>query len=252
MTKKLPSIVLIDDEACARDNLKKLLATLQITSIVAEAASAIEGITVIKKYHPELVFLDVEMPQKNGFDMLRELSTYPYHPVIIFVTAYTQYAIEAIKNAAFDYLLKPVDLQELDKAMYRYSQQLLLPQTMQNKINLLTETLANYKKLSFNVRSGTLFIDPEEILYCRAEGNYTSIFLTCKRVELITCQLGILFDSLSKDNFLRVGRSWIINQRRLVRINRIKRLLYFNDINSVVELQLSSSIIHEVTRKTST
>jgi two-component system LytT family response regulator len=243
------SVILVDDEAPARDYLKSLLSAFSSVSIVAEATSANEGIAAIQKYQPDLVFLDVEMPCRSGFDMLHDLDKQAFHPVIIFVTAYEQYAIEAIKHAAFDYLLKPVDPAELEKALLRYQQQILLPQSTQEKINKLFQTLTYHHKLSFNVRSGTLFIDPEKILYCKADGNYTSFVLTGNHEELITCQIGILFNRLPADSFLRVGRSLIVNRKRLNRISRTRQAIVFEDNGSFVELKLSSRLIREISRE---
>ncbi|MBN1413897.1 MAG: response regulator [Bacteroidales bacterium] len=245
------STIIVDDEAPARDYLKSLLSVYDHISIVAEAASAEEGIDAIQKYHPDIVFLDVEMPKCNGFDMLHDLDKQAFHPVIIFVTAYEQYAIEAIKHAAFDYLLKPVDPVELKKALGRFSKKVNETKSMHEKVNLLFQTLTDHHKLSFNVRSGTIFIDPKHILYCKADGNYTSIILTDNRSEMVTCQIGTLINRLPADVFLRIGRSLIINRERIERINRAKKIVHFDDNGSVIELKLSSRLIYEVSKELS-
>ncbi|MBN2275695.1 MAG: response regulator transcription factor [Bacteroidales bacterium] len=249
MSVKSVSVVIVDDEAPARDYMKGLLSSYDFISVIAEASSVKEALAIINKHHPDIVFLDVEMPQQNGFDMLHNLDKNAVHPVIIFVTAYEHYAIEAIKHAAFDYLLKPVDPGELKKAIQRYQQHRPDSTSVHEKINLLFQTLTSYQKLPFNIRSGTIFIDPKDILYCKAEGNYTSIVMTGKREEFVTSQIGSLMNRLPADMFLRIGRSLIINRGRLNRINRNRQAIIFEDDELPFELKISSRLIREVSRK---
>ena len=111
--------IIIDDEAKGRLALKeKLKQYCPEVEVVAEASNGKEGIAAINIHHPQVIFLDIEMPVMNGFEMLNNLSEKNFH--IIFTTAYDQYAIKAIKYAAFDYLLKPIDIEELKTAVYNY------------------------------------------------------------------------------------------------------------------------------------
>lgn len=246
MSNKSISAILIDDEAYARDYMKSLLASCNHVSVLAEASSAKEGIAAIKKHHPDIVFLDVEMPKLNGFDMLHDLVKQAFQPVIIFITAYEKYAIEAIKHSAFDYLLKPVDIVELKKVLERYSNHVSEKQATNGKIDLLFQALTHHNKLSFKVLSGTIFIDPQQILYCKADGNYSYIFLSDNHSEMVTCQIGTLINRLPADIFIRIGRSLIINREKVKRINRSKKVVYFEDNDSIVELKLSSRLIREI------
>lgn len=110
--------IIIDDEAKGRTALKqKLLDYCAEVEVAGEAGDGEEGLTLIEKLRPDIIFLDIEMPRMNGFDMLRKVTQKNFH--IVFTTAYDQYAITAIKFAAFDYLLKPVDIEELKSAVQR-------------------------------------------------------------------------------------------------------------------------------------
>lgn len=248
MQKRLHSAIIVDDELSSRKYLRNLLANYSYITIASEAASVQEGIAAIQKHCPDIVFLDVEMPNNSGFDLIHDIHKQGLQTTIIFVTGYQKYAIEAIKHAAFDYLLKPVDPDELEKTLIRYHQDKIQPQLVHKKIELLFQALNNPKKISFNVHSGTIFIDPGNILYCRAEGNYTSLFMADNHEEMITCQIGILFDRLPADIFIRIGRSLIINHKRIERINRSKNHVVLENNGSVIELKLSSRLIHEISR----
>ena len=109
--------IIIDDERLARNELKKLLQEFPEVEVIGEAANANEGIDKIESLNPDLVFLDIQMPGKTGFDMLTELEKAPH---VIFVTAYDEYALKAFEVNALDYLMKPVDERDLEKAVSRY------------------------------------------------------------------------------------------------------------------------------------
>lgn len=136
--------IIIDDEKEACDRLENLLGKFSNIEIVAKERSAISGIRETIRLFPDLVFLDVEMPGKSGFDVVHEVRENNVFPTFIFVTGYNQYAVKAIKNAAFDYLLKPVDIDELKEAIDRFitsqreKQKIILPEKLKSRY-LLTD-----------------------------------------------------------------------------------------------------------------
>lgn len=117
------SCILIDDEKDALDRLANLLAKNNRIEVKAKETNPENAVKLVAEYRPELVFTDVEMPGRTGFDVVREIRNAGFNPNFIFVTAYNQYAIKAIRNAAFDYLLKPVDIDELNEALTRFLEQ---------------------------------------------------------------------------------------------------------------------------------
>jgi two-component system LytT family response regulator len=203
--------VIIDDELKGRQALKqKLLDYCTEVDVVSEATSGLEGIEQIKKHDPHIVFLDIEMPRMDGFSMLRNIEGRHFH--IIFTTAYNQYAIKAIKYAAFDYLLKPVDIDELKACIARISQQ-QVNQTP-GKLNALEENLRGVKslhKIAIPTLEGLLFFNIDDIIRLEAQSNYTALhFVKYPRI-LASRTLKEFEDLLPADIFFRAHHSHIIN-----------------------------------------
>jgi len=206
---------IIDDEESAI-NVVKLLLQKNVPEIdeIYTALGAEEGIKAIDKYKPQLIFLDVEMPLMNGFQLLEQFPGYSFD--IIFITAYDHYAIKAIKYSALDYLLKPIDTEELKNAVQRFLQK-KNNNTQQKKIyenlayNLnLPETSSQYK-LALTTTEGTFFYFCNEVIRCEAVGNYTRFVLKDKKPLLTSHTLKEYDDLLAEQNFLRVHRAHLIN-----------------------------------------
>ena len=134
--------IIIDDEQDACDRLESLLNKIPSVEVTAKATSADDALKAVTNLSPELVFIDVEMPAKNGFDLVKEIKEQGVHPTFIFVTGYDQYAIKAIRNEAFDFLLKPVDIDELKEAIERYRKvqqerkKIMLPDKLKKQYSL--------------------------------------------------------------------------------------------------------------------
>jgi two-component system, LytTR family, response regulator len=203
--------IIIDDELKGRQALKqKLLDYCGEVEVVSEATSGQEGIEQIKKHDPHIVFLDIEMPRMDGFTMLRNIENRNFH--IIFTTAYDQYAIKAIKYAAFDYLLKPVDIDELKACISRIGRQ--QANQTPGKLNLLEENLRAVKslhKIAIPTLEGLLFFNLNDIIRLEAQSNYTAIFFTKYPRILASRTLKEFEDLLPDDIFFRAHHSHIIN-----------------------------------------
>jgi len=211
--------IIVDDEQEARDILTSLIADhIDDVQIIAKADSADKGIELIEAEDPDIVFLDIDMPGKNGFEVAKSISVHNLKCTVIFVTAYNQYAIDAIKCAAFDYLLKPVSISDLKDCITRYKGTKRV-ENLQHSVNKLLNCL-NAEKLSFHNRTGSIFIDPLTIVYCEAEGNYTDIYLDNGTRNTVTQSLGSIETQLDGRGFSRINRSVIINRRYLLQINR--------------------------------
>lgn len=204
--------IIIDDEAKGRLALRqKLQNYCTNVSVVAEAADGMEAIPLIEQHKPQLIFLDIEMPRMNGFEMLNAIGEKKFH--IIFTTAYDQYAIKAIKYAAFDYLLKPVDIEELKTAIAKITnkkstetnrQVLLMQENMQHPKRQLN-------KLAIPTLEGLLFIDIAEIVHLEANSNYTNIHLSNKTKITASKTLKEFEELLPEDIFFRTHHSHLIN-----------------------------------------
>ena len=151
-TKNITCII-IDDEKEACDRLERLLGLIPGISVLTTETNPDMGIDEVVKLCPEIIFLDVEMPGKNGFDVVKEITKHGLFPTFIFVTGYNQYAIKAIRNAAFDYLLKPVDVDELKEAVKRFviakeeKQKIILPEKLKTNYSLTDREIEIVKLL---------------------------------------------------------------------------------------------------------
>jgi two-component system LytT family response regulator len=210
--------IIIDDERLARTELKKLLQDYPEIEVIDEATNADEGISKIDNLHPDLVFLDIQMPGKTGFDMLAELERAPH---VIFTTAYDEYALKAFEVNALDYLLKPIEPKRLADAV----QKLHLAETKES--NGVSENI-NQSLLSEDdqvfVKDGERcwFVKLNEIRLFESVGNYAKVFFGPNK-PLILKSLNALEERLDPKTFFRANRKHIVNLRMIEKIEP-----YFN------------------------
>ena len=209
--------VIIDDEILVAKNMQMLL-TRYCPDVLVEGIghSAKEAEELIKDKRPDVVFLDVEMPHGNGFDLLKRMEYIDFG--VIFVTAFDHYAIRAIKYSAIDYLLKPIDINELVAAVKKAELQ-LKSKSINQGLNLLLHNLAQpagkLQKLTLPTMEGMIFVDVDDILYCKSDGNYTIFYLLNGQNPMVTRQIGTYEDLLPEPLFCRVHRQYIINVNKV-------------------------------------
>lgn len=213
--------ILIDDEKHCQETLSiQLERYCPEVRLLAQCCSAAEGLKVIKEQKPDLVFLDVEMPIMNGFEMLQQFSTIPFE--VIFTTGYDAYAIKAIRFSALDYLLKPIDKDELRKAVEKVREQ--NGQSLTQQFNVLLEKLTSkqstLQKIALPTQSGFELIPLESIIKCESDSNYTHIYLKSGRDILVSRTLKEIEELLEGHPFLRVHHSYIANLNEIVRYIR--------------------------------
>jgi two-component system LytT family response regulator len=210
MVNKLKALI-VDDEESARKLLEKLLEELQCFNEIRMAKSVSSAISEITQFTPDLVFLDIKMPGKDGFSFISDLPPGVVKPTIIIVTAYDNFAIKAIKNQAFDYLLKPVNRKELRQCVQKF-----IDCRAESALKDVSEKIS---RIRVNTRTGTVFINPVSIMYCKAEGNYTTI-VTGEKQHLCSMNLGKVNELLPEKRFIRIGRSFIINLEYITLLDR--------------------------------
>lgn len=213
-------LLIVDDEAEVRELLAIQLRSYPDVQVVGAAMSVDEAVKIALEHTPDVVLLDISMPGKDGFAFISELESRNLFPGIIFVTAFENYAIKAIKNSAFDYLLKPVSRDELFRALDRYRS--FSERNKKNDYSELVKILSKSKsgRIRLNTRTGYFFVDPEDVIYCEADGNYSHITLINGRNEITTINLGNLEKLLEQYSFFRISRSFIINFKYLARVDR--------------------------------
>ncbi len=203
--------VIIDDEAGSRNNLKFLLERFcPQVEIAGWAADAEEGLNLITTEEPDLVFLDIEMPEQDGFQLIEKLPSYN-RPKIIFTTAYEQYAVKAFKVSAVDYLLKPIDIDELKTTVQRIEKEM----NMAWKEAMQRFREESHKKLVIPHQSGITFLEESEIICLEANRNYTEIHIKKDKKIMVAKTLGDFEDLLTSSSFFRAHRSFIINLQAL-------------------------------------
>ena len=230
--------IIIDDESNAIDYLEKLIneVTPEI-EIVGKALEARSGLKMAIDNEPDLIFLDIQMPEHDGFWLANKIPALKKVPTLIFVTAFNQYAIDAIKHSAFDFLVKPVDpliLKESVERFYHTCNKL----DIQRKINSLNEFL-NRDKIKFNTTEGFFFINASDIIFCTADGNYSYIYLTDGTNTLVTHQLGVLEKKLNPFGFLRINRSALINLNMIHHFHRKRNQIILLHNNKEYEFKVS-------------
>ncbi|MEZ5034020.1 MAG: response regulator [Chitinophagaceae bacterium] len=229
--------IIIDDERLARTELKKLLQDFPEIDVIEEAANADEGITKIENLQPELIFLDIQMPGKTGFEMLTELKKTPQ---IIFTTAYDEFAMKAFEVNALDYLLKPVEPKRLSDAIQKLKRK--DSKETQDEISYTTNNSVLTENDQVFVKDGEKcwFVKLGDIRLFESVGNYAKVFFGVNK-PLILKSLNALEERLDEKMFFRANRKHIVNLRMIEKIET-----YFNG-GLLLELQGGEKI--EVSRR---
>ncbi len=206
--------VIIDDERLARAELKKLLQDFPEVEVVAEAANAAEGIEKIESLNPDLIFLDIQMPGKTGFDMLAELEKSPH---VIFTTAYDEYALKAFEVNALDYLMKPVEPKRLADALQK------IQQAEEKELAAINRgPLSEHDQVFVKDGERCWFVKLSEVRLFESVGNYAKVFFSTNK-PLILKSLNALEERLDERIFFRANRKHIVNLRMIEKVEP-----YFN------------------------
>ena len=204
--------IIVDDEPYCCDTLETMLEKYcPEIQFVAVCHSGEEAITVIGQQKPDLVFLDIEMPRMNGFDMLQKIGAINFE--IIFTTSFDQYALRAIRFSALDYLLKPIDKEDLQAAVQKVIQRNQKPITQQ--LQLLMQKLQQptnpINKIALPTMEGLQMVPVESILYCESDSNYTTFHLKDKQKIIVSRTLKEMEEMLEEYSFARVHSSYLVN-----------------------------------------
>jgi len=208
-------VVIIDDERLARNELRRMLGEFSDVEIIGEAANAAEGIEKIETLNPDLIFLDIQMPGKSGFDMLGMIDRAPH---VIFVTAYDEYALKAFEVNALDYLMKPVEPQRLAEALLKVRQKNEEELTSYANRSILSE----HDQVFVKDGERCWFVKLSDVRLFESVGNYAKVFFGTNK-PLILKSLNSLEERLDEKVFFRANRKHIVNMRMIEKIEP-----YFN------------------------
>jgi two-component system LytT family response regulator len=222
-------VVIVDDEQDAIESIKLIIQENFSNIVISGTAnSAEEAIKIIPMIEPDIVFLDIEMTGGTGFDVLEGLPQRNFS--VIFVTAYNQYAIKAFKYSALDYILKPIDIDELVMAVSKINRQEINHKT-EDKINLLLENVKSIKpeKIALSTSESIEFVNISDIVQILAEGSYSTLKFLDQSELLVSKNLGE-FESLLEDHpFYRPHQSHLINLLHVKKINRLGNEIIMDD-----------------------
>lgn len=207
--------LIIDDERLARQELKNLLQTFDQIQIVGESGNVDEALTMIDKENPDLIFLDIQMPGKNGFELLEEIQGNA--PDVVFVTAYDEYALKAFEVNALDYLMKPVDEERLGELIDQLETKISKKKAKQETVVESDDKLDITDQVFLKDGEKCWFVQLEKIRLFESEGNYVRVYFDDSR-PLILKSLNALTDRLSEKYFFRASRKHILNLRWIEKV----------------------------------
>ena len=235
----MKTIIIIDDEKDARDLLKQYLAAYSELSIIGEATNGHDAVKTINELKPDTIFLDIQMPGLNGFEVLTKLEEIPE---VIFSTAYDQYAIKAFEVHAIDYLLKPYGKKRFETALSRIlkNQDTIIPLTEA----LLVKKTAYPSKVILHKGNRKLMINTKDICYSEAFGDYTKVF-TKNEEFLATKGISQLMEIFNPNTFLRVHRSHFVNMNYILELKKTDRY-YYVVLDNKTSLRVSETYLPEL------
>jgi len=201
--------IIVDDERLAREEVKRALQNFPEFEIVGEAANVDTAIVIIEKEQPDIIFLDIHMPEKSGFDLLEELTTVPE---VVFTTAYDQYAVKAFELNALDYLVKPLREERFAKMIEKVKQELTV------KIKVNSAVLPMHRKIFIKDGENCHFIPLSEIHFIESLDNYSRLYFGNQKA-MIKRSLNLLEEKLDSTVFFRTNRSQIINTHYIKEIH---------------------------------
>jgi len=243
-------ILIVDDEPGAANILKLLIG--RHTAVPHECHvchSAEEALKKIPLLQPTLLMLDVEMPVMNGFDLLNRVADWNFD--VVFTTAFNRYAIQAIRFSALDYLLKPIDIAELQNAVNRHAVRLEIKkdhstELVSNLMNNLRQKDSSGFKLAINTHEGYHFLLPKEIIRCEGDDNYTRFYLADGKELLVSRTLKEFEEMLTGHGFIRVHKSHLVNKSYVTRFDRDGMLWLVNNVSIPVSRRRKHSVLKEL------
>ncbi|NOR29007.1 MAG: response regulator [Lutibacter sp.] len=219
--------IIIDDELNAREFLRKLILRYFSEKIVilTTCQSVEEGVNAIKLYEPELVFLDIQMPNENGFELFKHFSAPIFS--VIFTTAHKNFAIDAIRHSALDYLLKPINYIDLLSAIKRLETKKSTLQ-QKTKIELLLDNISvahnTFNKVALPTQQGYDLIKLNNIVYCQSESNYCKITCIDGKQILMAKTLKFVEELLGNQLFVRIHKSYLVNLNYVIKFDKVDDL----------------------------
>lgn len=215
-------VIIIDDEFKAQETLEMLLHRYfkGKFQVLAKCSSVDEGVIQIQKNKPDILFLDIQMPTKNGFALFDEIKPIDFDVVI--TSAYEEHALKAlnIDKRVFRYLLKPINQEDLETMVRRYEEKVEEESWLTDKLEKLAGNMSNLGIHAYGTQEGLDFIHQDDISYCVADGNYTTIFRIDGTKLIVSKNLGTIEETLPPEQFIRIHHGTVVNVKQILRIDK--------------------------------
>lgn len=239
-------VIIIDDERHAQESLELLLLRYfpGKFNVLAKCSSVDVGIKEISKGNPDLVFLDVQMPNKNGFMLFEQMKNIDFE--VVFTTAHENYAIQAIKCSAFGYLLKPIDPEELQVTIAKFEDK-MQASCMARKLDVMMNQMDSHGMQVFSTDEGLEFVHNDDILYCKAENNYTYIYCRDQPKLLVSKILKAVHEKLPARQFHRIHDSIVVNIKYIARYDKKESYLILKNGEKLsVSIRKKAKLLNEL------
>lgn len=238
--------IIIDDEEEAISLLEIYLQPFQEVKIIDKTSNPKKGIRLIKKKVPHLIFLDIDMPEIDGIEVAIMIKEEQLNTEIVFTTAYSEYAFQALRVKPLDYLIKPFGPEELISVINKFKTNNKRKE-LERRMDLFVKNNKSNPKIKFPTRFGIILVDPDDIMLLRIEDNYTLIFTTNGKSEIITMNILKIVSTIDSPSIVKISRSAYINLQYLRRIERKNKtcVLHYKDISLEEPLNRTGLIFFE-------
>lgn len=240
--------LIVDDEFHSRQSLKNLIEQYDIIGQIMEAQNAAEALSLINDHNPDLIFLDIDMPGKNGIDFLKEIRTSGFNQQVVFVTAHANYAIEAIKCASFDYLLKPVNPNEFHEMMQRLLKKKMNGDSFHEKFEKFLNA-NEHQTIKIKTKNGLHVLRTNDIVFLQSDSNYTKLIDQNGASIMISKTLGKMQEMLPACQFIRIGRSHIINKNFIIGTDHLSKQIKLLVADKPLNLEISLNDLRKLEKQ---
>ncbi|MDB4582473.1 LytTR family DNA-binding domain-containing protein [Draconibacterium sp.] len=244
MDKKEFNVLIVDDEPEARFLLSSLLSEIKNVRVIGEADNAEKALYYLVEHYPNLLILDINLPDKSGIELVKLLRKRNVDVPVVFVSAYKEFAIEAIRNEVYDFILKPVDRNELKKVIEKY--QRLDKKDLPAKLMEVLNSIKENSQIRLNSNNSYILINPLEIVYCESEDGYTKMYLSNGKTEISNSSLSQIENKIKNFDFYRLGRSILLNKNHIRAINKSTNKCVLTTNETSWEISASRKSIKEL------
>lgn len=237
MNENLFKVLIVDDEPEARSLLRSLLSEIKNVLVVGEAENSEHALYLLVEHYPNLILMDINMPGKTGMELVQLIKNRNVDVPVVFISAYKEYAIDAIRNGVYDFLLKPVSKIDLQKLIEKHKR--LNKKDLPVRLMEVLDAIKEETKIKINSKYSDILLDPAKIIYCSRDDNNTNIFLRNGKKEVANTSLTKIINQISQSDFYMLGRSMLINLNYLRSIDKTEDTCTFQYNGNTWKVQAS-------------